>query len=126
LKALGESFSREIIPGIIRQETMETLVDLKKHGYKIVVISASVSIWLKPWTDSIGVELICTEFEFLKGKFSGRFATPNCNGQEKVVRIKKHLNVMDYSPIYAYGNSKGDLPMLALADFPFMNNEPLN
>ncbi len=125
LKALGASFSRQVIPKIIRKETLGVLIDQKKHGYKIVVISASASIWLKPWTDSIDVELVCTEFEFLKGKFTGRFATPNCNGDEKVKRIKKHLNLIDYSPIYAYGNSTGDLPLLALADFPFMNNLPL-
>jgi phosphatidylglycerophosphatase C len=126
LESIGVAFAEQVLPKIVRAEMMDVLRDMKKHGYRVVVISASISIWLKPWTDGLGVELICTEIEFLKGKFSGRFATPNCNGQEKVVRIKKHLNVMDYSPIYAYGNSKGDLPMLALADFPFMNNEPLN
>ncbi|MDZ7605498.1 MAG: HAD family hydrolase [Cyclobacteriaceae bacterium] len=125
LESLGAAFAEKVLPKIERAEMMDVLRDMKKHGYRIVVISASISIWLKPWTDSLGVELISTEFEFKNGTFTGRFATPNCNGTEKVARIKKHLNVMDYSPIYAYGNSKGDLPMLALADFPFMNNLPL-
>jgi len=125
LKRLGEAFAQQILPKIEMAETKDVLLDMKKHGYRIVVISASISIWLKPWAEEQGVELICTEFEYDKGIFTGRFATPNCNGDEKVTRIRKHLNVMDYSPIYAYGNSKGDLPMLRLADFPFMNNMPL-
>ena len=125
LETSGASFSRMVIPEIIRSETMNELEDLRKHGYKIVVISASISMWLKPWAEELDVELICTEFEFQDGIFTGRFATPNCNGEEKVKRINEHLNVNDYSPIYAYGNSHGDLPMLRLADFPFMNNHPL-
>jgi phosphoserine phosphatase len=57
--------------------------------------------------------------EFVEGKFSGRFATPNCNGQEKVNRIKEYLNPEDYNPIFAYGNSSGDKPMLDMADHGF-------
>ncbi len=122
LQRLGRSFVKDVIPGILNPVTFSALKDYQQRGYRTVVISASASIWLKPWTDSIGVELICTEFEFRNGSFTGYFAKPNCNGDEKVKRIKEHLNLMDYSPVYAYGNSKGDLPMLALADFPFMNN----
>jgi HAD superfamily hydrolase (TIGR01490 family) len=125
LESIGAAFVEQVLPKIERAEMMDVLWDMKKRGYRVVVISASISIWLKPWTDSLGVELLCTEFEFKNGMFTGRFATTNCNGTEKVARIRKHLNLMDYAPIYAYGNSKGDLPMLALADFPFMNNQPL-
>jgi len=125
LQRLGVSFVKDVIPGILNPITFSALKDYQQRGYRVVVISASASIWLKPWTDSMDVELLCTEFEFVKGKFAGRFATPNCNDDEKVTRIKKHLNLLDYSPIYAYGNSKGDLPMLELADYAFMNNEPL-
>jgi len=124
LRALGDSFSQKVIPQIIRTETMDALRDMKKHCYRVIVISASISIWLKPWAEEQDVELICTEFEFQSGIFTGRFSTPNCNGDEKVNRIKEHLNIMDFSPIYAYGNSSGDLPMLGLADYAFMNNEP--
>ena len=83
------------------------------------MISASLDIWLKPWTEYLGVELICTKMKFEQGIFTGAFANANCNGNEKVNRIKALLRLEDYQPIYAYGNSSGDKPMLALADHGF-------
>ena len=122
LKALGKTFAEKIIPGILMQKAMDEIQKFKQLGYRIVVISASLEIWLKPWTDSLGVELICTKMKFDQEKFTGSFATANCNGNEKVNRIKSLLRLEDYHPIYAYGNSSGDRPMLALADYGFFRH----
>jgi phosphoserine phosphatase len=57
--------------------------------------------------------------EYQDGKFTGRFATANCNGQEKVNRINSYLDLKQYKPVFAYGNSSGDKPMLDMADHGF-------
>ncbi len=119
LDRLGKKFSEEIVPSILIPSAIEEIELHKKQKDRIVVISASLENWLKPWADSMNLEVICTQLEFVEGKFSGRFATPNCNGQEKVNRIKAYLNPEDYNPIFAYGNSSGDRPMLAMADHGF-------
>jgi len=119
LDRLGKSFSEEIVPSILITSAMEEIELHKKQNDRVIVISASLENWLKPWADSMNLEVICTQLEFVKGKFSGRFATPNCNGQEKVNRIKAYLNPEDYNPIFAYGNSSGDKPMLDMADHGF-------
>lgn len=119
LSKLGRDFSEQIIPQILLPKALDEIQRFKERGDRIIVISASLEIWLKPWTDKLGLELLCTRMEFVNGKFTGKFATPNCNGEEKVKRINAHLDLKTYNPIYAYGNSSGDKPMLALADHAF-------
>ena len=80
----------------------------------IVIVSASISNYLKPWCDEMGFDLISTELEAIDGKLTGKFSTPNCNGKEKVRRIKEKYNLSEYNEIHVFGNSKGDLPMLEL------------
>ncbi len=119
LKQLGISFTEKIIPSILLPKALKEIRMHKKQGNKIIVISASLDIWLKPWADSMGIELICTQMEFDNQKFSGRFATANCVGIEKVNRINSYLKLNEFNSIYAYGNSSGDKQMLELADYKY-------
>jgi hypothetical protein len=58
--------------------------------------------------------------KMLRFFFSGwRLIAANCYGQEKVTRICAELDLSEYNSIYAYGDSSGDKPMLALADKAF-------
>ena len=50
---------------------------------------------------------------------SGEFATPNCYGEQKAVRIRARYDLSNYAEIYAYGDSKGDRAMLELATYAF-------
>jgi phosphatidylglycerophosphatase C len=81
---------------------------------QIVIVSASISNYLKPWCDEMGFDLISSELEVIDGKLTGKFSTPNCNGKEKVRRIKEKYNLSQYNEIHVFGNSKGDFPMLEL------------
>jgi len=119
LTQLGQDFSEKVIPKILLPKALDEIQTLKKKGDRIIIVSASLEIWLKPWTDKMGLELICTRMDFKDGNFTGRFVTPNCNGEEKVNRINAHVDLQAYNPIYAYGNSSGDKQMLALADYGF-------
>jgi HAD superfamily hydrolase (TIGR01490 family) len=119
LEKMGKSFADEVIPSILLPSAIEEIEAHKKRRDRVVVISASLENWLKPWTDSMKLELICTEMEYQDGKFTGRFATANCNGQEKVNRINSYLDLKQYKPVFAYGNSSGDKPMLDMADHGF-------
>ncbi|HBH23430.1 MAG TPA: HAD-IB family hydrolase [Cytophagales bacterium] len=119
LYEIGTKFRNEIIPGIVEPAALEKIKWHQEQGHRVVIVSASLDFWLKKWTDDHGLELIATEIAFENGKASGKFATPNCNGMEKVRRIKEILDLNEYKPIYAYGNSHGDMPMINLADYKF-------
>ena len=65
------------------------------------------------------MELIATKLASENNRLTGKFATKNCSGVEKLNRIKENYNLDNYKTIYAYGNSKGDKEMLTIADKKF-------
>ena len=85
-------------------------------GHIVYIVTASMKEWIEPWASIHGVPVIGTELETLDGKLTGRLATPNCRGAEKVVRITGVTDLKRYEKIYAYGNSRGDREMLDIAD----------
>ena len=112
-------YSSNEIDKIVRKKAIEKIYWHKKQGDKVVVISASIECWLKPWCDRQNIRLIATKLEILDGKFTGKFSTKNCYGEEKVNRIRESYHMEEYSHIYAYGDSNGDRELLALADESF-------
>jgi phosphoserine phosphatase len=71
------------------------------------------------WCQANNIKLISTCLESRNGKLTGSFLTPDCSGEEKVKRIKEMYFLEQYEKIYAYGDTKSDLPMLELADYKF-------
>lgn len=117
-KRYGEKFCEEKLPQILKQAALDKINWHRSKHHRVVVVSASVEEWIRPWTESMGIELLCTEMEINDNRLTGRFSTPNCNGEEKVKRIKELIDLNDYPVIYAYGDSKGDEAMLAIATKP--------
>ncbi|MBT5934579.1 HAD family hydrolase [Sulfurimonas sp.] len=118
-KKLALRYSDEKLPTILNQEIYKKFLSHIENGDRVLVVSASMRCWLEPFTSKHNVELLSTELEFINTQFSGRFSTKNCHGEEKLSRIKKHLNLDEYDAIYAYGDSSGDKQMLEIADFAY-------
>lgn len=111
-----EQFATKIIPGLIRPGAQKELDTLSQVGVTVVIVSASPENWIKPWSNKIRAELIGTLLEIENQKITGKIKGKNCYGEEKVNRINDSYLLNGYSTIYAFGDSKGDLPMLALAN----------
>lgn len=116
LKEIAYKFSSEKLDSLLRDEIYKKFQKHKKDGDRVIIVSASMKCWLKPWSDKEGVELLSTELEFINSHFSGHFKTKNCHGIEKLNRVKEILNLNDYEKIYAYGDSSGDNEILEVAD----------
>lgn len=116
---IAKKYSLEHIDLIIRPDAIKKLNWHKKKGHKVVIVSASIDCWLRPWCEQKGFELIATKIEFENHKVTGKLLAKNCYGIEKVIRIKENYNLNEYTEIYAYGDSAGDKEMLALANFSF-------
>jgi phosphatidylglycerophosphatase C len=112
-------FMATALPGILRKAALTKIEKHLNSNDRVIVVSASAYNWVEEWCRSINVELIATHLEFKSGLMTGKLGSLNCNDEEKVRRIKEYINIEEYSPIYAYGNSSGDRPMLALADYSF-------
>ncbi|MGJ3234255.1 HAD-IB family hydrolase [Marivirga sp.] len=116
LERSARSFCDEKVPGLLRKSGLEQLKMLTKQGVKVYIVSASASLWVKPWTDNLKINLIATELEDLNGKLTGKISGKNCYGPEKVKRIRELENLEQYEMIYTYGDSIGDKEMLKIAD----------
>lgn len=117
LEAWARSFA-DHLEANIRPEARSRLQWHREQGHDIVVVSASLDLWLAPWAARHGLTLLCTQGQFEQDVFTGQLATPNCNGPEKETRIRASCDLSRYEYIYAYGDSSGDTEMLALAHEP--------
>ena len=81
--------------------------------HTVTIVTASCSGWIKPWADQYNILVLATEIKVVENKIAG-FSTPNCNGKEKVARIKSAFNLDDFDRILVYGNGRGDKEMLKL------------
>lgn len=114
----AKSFVKQRLNRIIRSNALKRMLWHLQQGDRVVLVSASFEDYLKFWCNQHEIELIGTVLEKHKGRFTGAFATPNCWGPQKVERIKELVNLDDYEPVYAYGDTRGDREMLAIADEP--------
>ena len=118
LKVANE-YSLVHIDKILRPKAMEKISWHKAQGHKVVIVSASIDCWLRPWCEKNGLELIATKLEIKDDIVTGKLLSKNCYGVEKVNRIKEIYNLKDFEYIYSYGDSSGDKQMLELAHEKF-------
>lgn len=104
----------------IKESFLKYVNKLDVHS-EVVIVSASVNNYLKPWCNEMGFKLISTELNVVDDKLTGKFLSPNCNGFEKVKRIKECYDLTLYTEIHVFGNSKGDLPMLKIGSHKYYN-----
>ena len=96
---------------------------LKKHqqlGHEVVLVSASVDLYLEPVCKLLGIKLICTEVEIQRHVLTGAYQTADCSCEQKRIRILEKYDLSSFEKIYAYGNSSEDQDMLELADYRYM------
>ena len=95
---------------------VERLARYVDRGDEVCIVSASPSVWVRPFAHFVGAQAICTELEYdHDGRFTGRLAGPNVNGLAKAAAVKARYSLAAFSTVVAFGNSCGDIPMLELA-----------
>jgi phosphatidylglycerophosphatase C len=90
----------------------------QEAGDTCVLVSASLDVYLQPWADQQGIDaVLCSGLEINpQQRVTGRLTPANCYGPEKARRIRAWLDGRQPSHITAYGDSRGDEEMFALAD----------
>jgi phosphatidylglycerophosphatase C len=111
-----DAFCTGLLPQLIRSQAMEEINELKSKGFTIVLVSASPGNWISKWAGTNGLELIATCLKTADGKLTGEIEGKNCYGEEKVRRIMERYDLKEFEEVYAYGDTKGDRPMLLLAN----------
>lgn len=112
---LGLSYSRTVLPGVVRRQAMDRIKWHRDQGDVVVVVSGSLYTYLSHWCRPLGVDLICTQLEESNGALTGGYVGRDCIGAEKVTRIRERYDLAAYPVIYAYGDTEDDREMLGLA-----------
>lgn len=109
-------FFEEYYPKILRENALDFIDNIDKENTDSLIVTASLDIWTKPFAEKLQMKLVATQAEFKNGIFTGNFIGKNCNGEEKLERIKKEINGAKYDKIIAFGDTSGDKPMLQWAN----------
>ena len=121
LKPLAEEFAKELIPSLLKPKAVEALKWHQKEGHRVIIISASIETYLRPWAKIMHIDdVIGSRLELdSNGTITGRLEGNNCRAAEKVTRLKELLGPEKDYELYAYGDSRGDKELLAYADHRF-------
>lgn len=102
---------------LVYTQAKERIQMHKEKGDRVVIVTASMEDWVRPFAKWLGADdVLGTQLEIVDGRLTGRFATKNCYGQEKVNRLlESYPNRKNYT-LVAYGDSRGDKELLNFAD----------
>lgn len=114
IAALAQAYAHEVLPTLLRPEMMQRIAWHRAQGDSMVLVSASLDLYLRPWCEQHGLALICNRLEARDGVLSGRYAGGDC-GPHKARLVRARYDVAACPRVYAYGDSREDRPMLALA-----------
>ena len=112
-------FASHVAGNWMRADSCARLRWHQAQGHVVVLVSASLSPYLVPLGDLLEVDaVLCATLAQEDGKYTGQLVGANCRGEEKVHRITewcRESGIAIENVRYAYGDSSGDEPMLALA-----------
>lgn len=114
--AKGEEFAAEIDRDL-RPDVIGRVRTMQNEGWTPVIVTASMPQWIRPWAERNGFAAVLgTEPQTdADGALTGRFATPNCIGEEKCRRIREAYPDVDACDTFAIGDSPSDRPMMRMA-----------
>ncbi|HAP01419.1 MAG TPA: hypothetical protein DCQ93_05775 [Bacteroidetes bacterium] len=125
VKKFSSDFSASKIPALITERGNACLKKYKDNNFKIVILSASLEVYLKPWCDSQGFECIATQLKIENEKFTGDIDGHNCRGNEKLIRLKEKYDLGSFEEIHSFGNSRSDKPFMSVANHSFYRTLPV-
>lgn len=117
LQQQAAAYAHHIIPSLIRPHMLQRLQQHQALGHTCVLVTASLTLYTQVWAHQVGFQhAIGTELEFnSNNQATGALQGRNCFGVEKANRLKKIMPL--HAQLYAYGDSRGDQEMLAMANF---------
>ena len=127
LEELGEAFALSAaMKKLILPRAMKRIEWHRRQNHRCVLVSASIDAYLTPWSQSVGMsDLICSQMKIDNyGIVTGGLEGLNCWGHEKERRLEPLITPRENYIVYAYGDSRGDKELLALADHPFFRQMP--
>ncbi len=124
VEAEGRSFASYVQTRLLRPDVMDRLRWHQRMGHRTVMVSASLRPYLEPLASALGMDrAICTDVErdpSDPARYGDRLDGGNCRAEQKALRLRAWLaaeGIAD-AEIWAYGDSRGDRELLAMAHRP--------
>lgn len=113
-------FSLQSIPAMLRNAAIARLQFHRAQGHTIIILSASLEAWIRPWAESAGIEHVLGSQPAIANELiTGGLLGQNCHGAEKVRRLSELFPDRSSYTLYAYGDSHGDRQLLDFADYAY-------
>ena len=103
-----------LLPALLRPEMMARIAWHRARGDIVVLVSGSLDAYLRPWCDAHGLALICNRLAVVDGRCTGHYLRGD-RGEHKADDIRAAYDLSTFARVHAYGDSREDRPMLALA-----------
>ncbi len=137
-QVLDDFHEKELRPRYLKG-ALERIDWHKKQGHKLLLVSASVELYLQKVAEALGFDLLIATRTSLKtgpslggngaldslarnflSKDTPKLLAANCYGHEKVNRLQawRDFNQTDWPASWAYSDHISDLPMLMLCGHP--------
>ena len=97
-------------------QVIDILLDLKKNGYHLMIVSGGSDWYIRYFANEFGVDDVLTaRLEIVNGKCTGKMLTA-CMGEEKIRDLKYYMLENKIIGVFEVGlsDSDSDLPMLNL------------
>jgi phosphatidylglycerophosphatase C len=114
LENLGKDYSMKRLPSIVYKEAIKQINWHKENNHRIIILTASSSLWLSEWCRLNELHIIGTEFVKFGNNYTGKINGENCYGLQKKVIVEKILNETQFNLTYGYGDSKADKKFLSI------------
>lgn len=122
LRAAGRAHAVRVMRQL-RPAALERIEWHRAQGHVLVLASASVDLYVEPLARALGFEHVaCTRPALAAGpsgaRYDGHLAGEDCTGAAKVRCLEAMLGPLSRVELHAYGDSRGDRELLAVAQHP--------
>ncbi|CDF59247.1 HAD-IB family hydrolase [Thermobrachium celere] len=128
-----EDFFKEKILKHTFFDAKEEIIKRKKEGYTVILVSASPECYIKYFKKYFDVDFVLgTILRKTQEGYTNIIDGENCKGEEKVLRLKKLLEIeninIDRENSLCFSDSLSDMPLFNLVENRFLinNNKKLN
>lgn len=118
LDTYAKQYYDECIRTAFVRPVLDELVEKKRTGYKIYLVSGGYDIYLKYFVNEFQIDgCISTKIMFKNGLCQGKFDGNDCLGRQKVIEVGKYFKNLENGSnnICVYSDSKSDLPLMRWA-----------
>ncbi len=125
IEPLGQEFCRRELSPRVAPDGLAALDRHRRAGHVIILITGSLDFLVQPIAASLQVgRCLAARLEQFDGTYTGRVVAPLPYGDGKrqlMLELARQLEV-DLEASYAYGDSPGDLEILATVGHPMVIN----